>query len=116
LLLSLNTSKSKAINLGIVGGPQFGFSVGSRLLTSGNNSKGAILAVRKNDFGIAYGGGLDIGLNPSHTFRLGLGYRGVYGLVDISEDAGTVVNESYYILDRTKLKTDAIYVGFSFLF
>lgn len=116
ILLSLNTSKTKAINLGIVGGPQFGFSVGSRLLTSGSSDKGAILAVKKNDFGLAYGAGLDIGLNPSHTVRLGLGYRGVYGLVDISDDSGTLVNESYYILDRTKVKTDAVYVGFSFLF
>lgn len=116
VLLSLNTSKTKSINLGIVGGPQIGINVGSRLLTSGQPQEGAILAVKKHDFGIAYGAGLDIGLNPSHTFRLGLGYRGVKGLVDISDGSGTSVNESYYILDRTKLKTGAVYLDFPLLF
>lgn len=116
ILLALNTSKTKAINLGIVAGPQIGVSVGSRLLTKGTPEKGAILAVKKNDFGFAYGAGLDIGLNPSHTFRLGLGFRGVYGLVDISDNGDTQVSDSYYILDRTKIKTNSAYVGISFLF
>jgi len=51
----LNTRKSNAINLGLVGGPQLGISVGSRLLSTGNGNSGAILAVKKHDLGLAYG-------------------------------------------------------------
>ncbi len=59
LLLSLNTSKSKAINLGIVGGAAIWSAGGEQVVCQWNERP-----------------------------------RG------------------YYILDRTKLKTDAIYIGF----
>jgi hypothetical protein len=119
LLLSLNTDKSKAVNFGIVAGPQIGINVGSSLLTSGTNggdTDGPILSVKKSDLGFAYGAGLDFGINPARTFRLGLGFRGVYGLVDISDDSGTVVGDSYYVLDRTRIKVYSGYIGLSFLF
>ncbi|MEO5582230.1 MAG: porin family protein [Saprospiraceae bacterium] len=118
LLLALNTSKSKAFNLGIVAGPQIGLSVGSKLLSSRVESNGLVpvLAVKKGDLGFAYGAGVDFGLNAESTVRLGLGFRGVYGLIDISDNSSSVANNSYYILDKTKIKVYSGYLGISFLF
>lgn len=117
LLLSLNTGKTKAVNLNIVGGPQLGVSVGSRITTSGGdgNNPEAILSVKKGDLGLAYGAGVDFGLNPSQTIRLGLGFRGVYGLIDISDNSNSTTTNSYYVLERTHVKTYSAYVGISFL-
>ncbi len=119
LMLSLNTGKTKIVNFNIVAGPQIGISVGSRLLTSGTNSTDsttAILSVRKGDVGLAYGVGLDFGINEARTARLGIGFRGVYGLFDISDNSRTLTTDSYYILDRTHIKTNAVYIGLSILF
>lgn len=119
LLLSLNTGKSKAVNLNVVAGPQIGFNVGSSITISGTpdpNNPEAVLAVKKSDLGLAYGLGVDFGLNAARTFRLGLGYRGVLGLFDISDNSGTVVTDSYYVLDRTNVKTNSAYLGISLLF
>ncbi|MEP7322156.1 MAG: porin family protein [Saprospiraceae bacterium] len=118
LLLALNTGKSKAFNLGIVAGPQIGLSVGSKVLSPNSDASSSvpILSVKKGDLGFAYGAGLDFGLNSASTVRLNLGFRGVYGLIDISDNGGTAANNSYYILDRTKIKVYSGYVGFSFLF
>ncbi len=119
LLLSLNTGKSRAVNLNVVAGPQIGLSVGSSVTTTGSdgvaNSK-AVLAVKKGDLGLAYGARLDFGLNSSHTVRLGLGFRGVFGLIDISDNSETMTTDSYYILDKTKIKTYSGYLGLSILF
>ncbi|MCC6461783.1 MAG: PorT family protein [Saprospiraceae bacterium] len=119
VLLSLNTGKTKAINLNIVAGPQLGISVGSSLFTTGTNpadSTNAVLAVKKGDLGIAYGAGLDFGLNSARTIRLGIGYRGVYGLFDISDNSNSLTTDSYYILDRAHIKSNSIYAGLSILF
>ena len=118
LLLSLNTGKSKAVNLNVVAGPQIGISVGSKLLTSGDDGTGSqgIVSVKKGDLGFAYGAGLDFGLNPARNIRLGIGYRGVVGLFDISDNNNTLVTNSFYVLDRSRVKVNAIYLGFSFLF
>lgn len=119
LLLSLNTGKMKMINLNIVAGPQIAISTGSSVATSGDDgtatSKG-VLTVKKSDFGIAYGAGLDFGINEAKTFRVGIGFRGVYGLLDISDHSRTVTTDSYYLLDRTHIKTYSGYIGASFLF
>ena len=118
LLLSLNTGKSKVINFNLVAGPQLGLGVGSSVETSGNNNgtvtTEAMLSVKKNDIGLAYGAGFDIGLPAK--LRLGLGFRGVYGLIDISNNSKTNTTNSYYIIDRTHLKTYSGYIGLSFLF
>lgn len=114
LLLSLNTGKSRHVNLNIVAGPQIGISAGSTLFTSGTNDNQAILAVKKGDLGFAYGGGLDFGL--MRNFRLGVGFRGVYGLFDISDDSASLTNNNYFILDKAHVKTYSGYVGISFLF
>ncbi|MBK5284842.1 MAG: PorT family protein, partial [Bacteroidia bacterium] len=60
--------------------------------------------------------GVDFGLNASQTFRLGLGFRGVYGLFDISDNSQTLADDSFYVLDRSHVKTYAGYIGFSLLF
>lgn len=120
LLLSLNTGKNKPVNLNVVVGPQLGIGLGSSIVSSDSNNgtttSTALLSVKKNDLGFAYGAGLDFGLNKSYTTRLGLGFRGVYGLVDVSSSSKTRTTNSYYVLDRNHLKTYAAYIGLSFLF
>ena len=118
VLLSLNTGKTRMINLNIVGGPQIGISAGSDLLTSGGDgtTPEAVLSVKKGDLGFAYGAGIDFAINPARTFRMGLGYRGVLGLFDISDNSGTIATDAYYVIDRTHVNTNAAYIGISFLF
>lgn len=119
LLLTLNTGKNNPVNFNIVAGPQIGIRVGSSLVTSGDNGTDepdAILATKKGDVGFAYGAGLDFGLNTARTIRLGIGYRGVLGLFDISDNSNTITTDSYYLLDRSHIKTNAAYVGLSLLF
>lgn len=119
LMLSLNTGKTKLVNFNIVGGPQIGLSVGSNLTTTGDdgtNTSEAVLSVKKGDLGLAYGAGVDFGLNAARTLRLGLGFRGVYGLFDISDNNNSNTTDSYYILDRTKIQTYSGYLGVSYLF
>lgn len=119
LLLSLNTGKSNPVNLGIEFGPQFGFNIGSSISGStGSHSDTltTVLAVKKADFGFAYGAGLGFILNKSKTIRLDLGFRGVYGFVNIGNTSQPKDNNSYYILDRATVKTYSGYVGFSLLF
>lgn len=116
LLLSLNTGKSSTVNFNIVAGPQIGLSVGSDVFTSngdGTTTTKPVLRVKKGDFGFAYGAGLDFGILSA--LRLGVGFRGVYGLVDISDNSGTIVSDSYYVLDRTHIKTYSGYIGLSLL-
>jgi hypothetical protein len=117
LMFSLNTNKSGPVNLNLVGGPQIGISVGSNVFTSGgtNNSQ-AVVSVKKGDLGLAYGAGVDFALNPSGKFRLGLGFRGVYGMLDISNSNSSTTTDSYYVLDRTHMKTYSLYTGLSLLF
>lgn len=118
LLLSYNTGKLKPVNFNIVAGPQIGISVGSELLTSdGSDPNGdAVLSVKKGDLGFAYGAGFDFGLNAAKTFRLGIGFRGVYGFFDISDNSNNTSTESYYVLDKAHVKTYSAYLGVSFLF
>lgn len=119
LLFSLNTGISKLVNLNLVVGPQMGVSVGSRIQSKGSGDSTLIdpvLAVRKGDVGFAYGAGIDFGLNEKRTIRLSLGYRGVFGLFDISDNSRTKSTDNYYVLDRTKIKTNAAYAGLSIRF
>lgn len=118
LLLSFNSNKLAPVNFNIVAGPQIGISVGSAVFISGGDGTNsqALIAVKKGDLGLAYGAGFDFGLTPSGTFRLGLGFRGVYGLFDISDNNTSTTTESYYVLDRTHIKTYSAYAGLSFVF
>src|SRR6185436_144768 len=120
LLLSLNTGKNKMVNFNVVAGPQLGISAGSDIHVSGggegSETTHAILSVKTSDIGFAYGAGLDFALNEAKTFRLGLGFRGVYGLFDISDNSKTLADGSFYVLERAHVKTYAGYAGFSLLF
>lgn len=116
LLLSLNTGKTKFVNFNLVGGPQMGISVGSSISGVATDSMNAVLSVKKGDIGIAFGAGLDFGVNQERTLRFSLGFRGVRGLFDISDDSNTLATDSYYVLDRTHTKTNSVYFGLSYLF
>lgn len=136
LLITLNTNKSKPVNFHIAVGPQLGLNVGTKFETVGggtgsgssmvgystrSSSTGvdtlqAILAIKKSDFGVAYGAGIEFALIPARTLRLDIGFRGVAGLVDISDKSATTVTKQYYILDRTMTQTYSGYIGLSFLF
>jgi hypothetical protein len=112
VMFVLNTDYSKGLNLNLAVGPQFGFNVGSDLdVTSGGDSVRAQLAVKKSDVGIAYGAGLDFGLSG---MKLSIGFRGVMGLFNINDDSGTLLNDEYFILDKTKISTYSAYVGLTF--
>lgn len=120
LLLSYNTGKNEPLNFNVVAGPQLGVSMGSDIHVSGGGAGSetthAILSVKTSDVGFAYGAGLDFGLTESQNFRLGIGFRGVYGLFDISDKSQTLADDSFYVLDRSHIKTYAGYIGFSWLF
>jgi hypothetical protein len=119
LMLSLNTDKGRRLNLNFVAGPQMGYNIGSSVRTTGGgdvDTVQAVLAVRKGDFGFAYGAGLEIKLNESGNFRFDLGFRGVYGLVNINDDSGTRQTNSYYILEKSRIRTNSLYLGFAWLF
>lgn len=116
LMLSLNTGRTKIINFNIVAGPQMGISVGSSISGVATDSLDAVLSVKKGDLGVAFGAGFDIGLNPERTLRVGLGYRGVRGLLDISDNNDSLDNDSYYVLDKAHTKSNAGYIGLTYLF
>ena len=87
VLLSMNTNKTAPVFFGVVVGPQFGINMGSSLnsnSSSNTDTLHAVLAVKQGDVGLAYGAGFGIALNPEHTIRLDFGFRGVYGLVNMS--------------------------------
>lgn len=120
LLLSLNTGKHKPVNFNFVAGPQLGISAGSDIHVSGGGAGSetthATLSVKTTDIGFAYGAGVDFGLNESQNFRLGIGFRGVYGLLDISDNSQTLSDNAYYVLDKSHVKTYSGYIGLSWLF
>jgi len=119
LMLSLNTGKTQPVNANIVAGMQIGVSVGSSVTTSGGESTNTlqpVLLMKKGDLGFAYGAGVDFGLTPSQTFRLGIGFRGVYGLLDISDNSTNITTDSFYILNKTHIKTYSGYIGLSWIF
>jgi opacity protein-like surface antigen len=117
LLLVLNTDASKPVNLNIAFGPQFGINTGSSVDADGSggvDTVQAVVAVKPADFGLAYGAGLDFKLSPA--LSLDLGFRGVYGILDISDNNKTKTTNQYYILDRSHVKTYAGYAGLRLLF
>jgi len=115
LLMVFNTNSSKAVNLNLAVGPQIGINVGGKIKDSGAPSGvdtvGAVLAVKTGDLGIAYGAGLDFGSGP---VVFGIGYRGVLGLIDISDDNQSTTTSQYYVLDRAHVSTYAGYVALKF--
>lgn len=119
LLLTLNTDKSKPVNFNVAFGPQVGINTGSKVKTTSNgdvDTVRAVVALKQSDLGVAYGAGVEFCLNPMRTVRLNLGFRGVYGLVDISDRSKTKATDSYFIIDKTNRESYAGYLGLSFLF
>ena len=117
LMLTLHTNYSAPVSLNLAFGPQVSFNTGSKIDatdTPEGDSVHAVLAVNPADIGFAYGAGLDFGLGSS--VKLSLGYRGVIGLVDISDDNQNLTSDEYYILDRSKVNTYAGYIGLTFGF
>jgi hypothetical protein len=119
LLLSLNTGNANRVNLNAVFGPQLGINIGSSIHTSGSQTSDtvtAVFAAKSGDFGVAYGGGLSVSLNPTHTIRLDLGFRGVFGFINVNNTHEAPPPNTEYILDRAVISTKAGYAGLSFLF
>lgn len=119
LLFSLSTDNSSPVLLKVVFGPQLGYNVGSSIKSSGDSSVDTVttvLAVRQSDFGLAYGAGLGFALNELGTIRFDLGFRGVYGFVNVSNTSNDAGANTYYILDRAVIKTYSGYFGFTLLF
>lgn len=119
LLFSLNTGKANPVNLNFVLGPQFGINMGSSIKRSGGSNSDTItyvLATKNSDFGIAYGAGFEFMLNELETIRMDLGFRGVHGLTNINNNTATNSDGEQHIVESTKVRTMAAYIGFSFLF
>lgn len=115
VMLSFNTDKTRPVNLNLVVGPQFGLNVGSSMSGTDNGNSSTVqatLAVKQGDVGIAYGGGLEFALNRMHTIRLDLGFRGMYGLVDIS--GGSTGPDTYNVLVNASRKSYGGYAGLTF--
>jgi hypothetical protein len=118
LLVSFNSGKIRMINVNCVVGPQIGLNVGSKINTTGGESVVGLppmLKIRQSSLGLAYGAGIDFGLNYKRTIRLGLGYRGVVGLINISNNREVPPADTYYIMERTPLNTYSAYISLSFL-
>jgi opacity protein-like surface antigen len=116
LLLGLHTGYNKPVSLNIVAGPQIGINTGSSI--DGDGSEGvdtvqASISVKPADIGIAYGAGLDFGFGKERLVHLNIGFRGVYGLVDISDGNKSTTTSDLYIIDRAHLKTYSGYAGIS---
>ena len=119
LLFRVNTDITKPVNFNVVVGPQFGINLGADFDTDNGpvaDTVEAVLAVKPADFGIAYGAGFNFGLGPNANPKINLGFRGVYGILDISDRSQTTTTDQFYILDRSHVKTYAGVIGLTFLF
>jgi hypothetical protein len=117
VLLQLNTNKTKPVNVNFVVGPQFGVNLGANV---SGNSNGSTETVRATvgasgaDIGAAYGAGLEIALDKARCYRIDLGYRGFYGIVDGRADQTSP--NTYNVLVKGSRKTNAAYLGFAWTF
>lgn len=119
VLLSLNTNKEAPVNVNFVLGPQFGINLGADVSgdDGGNTDEvRATVGVKSGDVGAAYGAGLEFSLNEAHTLRLDVGFRGYYGLVDMSADQTSNNPDTYNVLLKASRKSYSGYLGVAFLF
>lgn len=119
IMLSVNTDKTRMVNLNFVAGPQFGVNLGSSVQTYGDENEGTVRAVvgaKGTDVGLAYGTGLEFALNRAHTMRADIGYRGYYGLVDASADQSSQNPDTYNVLVRASRFYHAAYLGLTWCF
>ena len=75
----------------------------------------AVVVTKKADVGFAYGAGLEFALNETRTIRLDLGFRGVYGFLDIQPATG-VNSREFNVIGSNNIKTYSGVIGISFLF
>lgn len=119
VLLSLNTDKSRMVNWNVVVGPQFGINLGATTSSNGSASTDtvrAVVAVKQGDVGLAYGTGLEFMLNKMRTIRIDIGFRGFYGLVDMSGTSTNTDPNTYNVMVKASRKTYGGYLGLTFLF
>jgi hypothetical protein len=119
VLLSLNTNKMAPVNVNFVIGPQFGLNVGSSVNTTGTGNADVVqatVAAKAGDAGMAYGVGAEIGLNKEHTLRLDVGFRGYYGLIDVSAGQTSSNPDTYNVLLKAARKSYAGYIGLAYMF
>ncbi len=122
LMLVLNTNISKPVNFNITAGPQVGINVGAKIKGKSSGDTEIVntkFAVKPTDFGVAYGAGLDFRVVPA--LSVGVGYRGVTGLVDISDknstatysttQNGVTTTHTVVVLDKSKVTSHGAYVG-----
>ena len=117
VLLSLNTNYGKPVSFNVHFGPQLGINTGAKIESTNNGTAPApeaVLRVRPGDIGLAYGAGVDFGIGPQRGFHINVGFRGVEGLVDISNSSSNLTNNQYYILQKSKISTYGGYVGLMF--
>jgi len=120
IMLSMNTAKSRPVNLNFVVGPQMSYNVGSSMQSSGSNGTDtmqATLVLKKGNLGFAYGAGVEFALNERRSIRLDLGFRGVYGFVDIAQPTGTdPESRDFNVVEGTKIQTYSAFAGLTWLF
>ena len=117
LLFTLNTGKGKPVNLKFVAGPQLGFNTGSSIKSSGGDTLITVFSTKQGDFGFAYGAGLEFALNVRRTVRFDLGFRGVYGFVNINNSSTSSYNvNTTNLLDKATVQTKSAYAGLTVLF
>jgi opacity protein-like surface antigen len=117
LLLSINTGKGKPVNLNFVVGPQLGFNLGSSIKSTGGDTLITVFSTKKNDFGFAYGVGLEFALNVQRTLLLDIGFRGLYGFVNINNTTNTINDvNTVSMLSKATVQTKSAYAGITFLF
>ena len=119
ILLSVNTDKTRMVNLNFVAGPQFGVNLGSSVQTTGNENEGTLRAVvgaKGTDVGLAYGTGLEFALSRTHCLRADIGYRGFYGLVDANANQSSKNPDTYNVLVRASRFSHAAYLGLTLCF
>lgn len=119
VMLSLNTDKTRKVNFNMVTGPQFGINVGSSLKTTGDENSETLHGVveaKGTDIGLAYGAGLEFALNKKHTLRLDPGFRGFYGLSEVSSKQTSNSPNTYNVIVRASRQTYAGYLGLTWCF
>jgi opacity protein-like surface antigen len=119
VLFSLNSNKRNPVNLNLVVGPQIGVNVGSSIKRGADESSGTLRAevgAKGTDVGWAYGAGLEFALDKLHNWRLDVGYRGYYGLFDVSTKQVNTSPDMYNIVVRSARKINAAYIGITACF
>jgi hypothetical protein len=118
LMASLNTNYGRRVNLNVAAGPYFGMNLGADASFDANGDRAAATAtadVNAVDFGLAYGGGIDIGFGPENGVHLRAGYRGTSGLLDVAGSGVQASGNTVSVIARdSKMQTHGVYLGVMF--